>query len=139
MGKYLSERQEATAAWLDANGIPARNVPLDADITIEDTPDGRTLRCEVFHLTADGHRQVDEHGQRIAIVFVTVPLRTEPPEWWQPHVKPTRDDLLDTVDKLRALTAEDRPGAAPGEQERGAGWGEAMRAVRNILDGKQPR
>ena len=36
MAKYLSERQQAVADWLDANGISPNNVPMTADMTIDD-------------------------------------------------------------------------------------------------------
>ncbi|MEU5322953.1 hypothetical protein AB0G67_40315 [Streptomyces sp. NPDC021056] len=103
MAKGMSDRRQQTAAWLDANGIPARDVPMDADITIEDGPDGRVIRCEVCDLDADGRRQPDDTGTRVATTFVTVPLKTEPPAWWQPRVKPTRDQLLTAMEGLHAL------------------------------------
>jgi hypothetical protein len=104
MAKHpASDRREAVCAWLTANGINPRNVPADADMTVEDGPDGRVLRCEVFDLTQDGHVQTDERGEKAAILVATVPLKVEPPEWWQPHVKPTRDQLLAAVDRVRAV------------------------------------
>jgi hypothetical protein len=32
-----------------------------------------------------------------------VPLTTEPPEWWTPHVKPTREQLIEAVGAVRQL------------------------------------
>lgn len=90
-------RREAVCAWLTANGIDPKNVPTDADIVIQDGPDGRILRCEVFDLNDDGERQVDERGQMAARTFVTVPLKTEPPQWWQPYEKPTSDQLIEAI------------------------------------------
>lgn len=103
MAKYLSERQQAVADWLEANGINPGDVPIDADMTIDDGPDGRFIRCEVFHLNSDGRRQPDETGQRVATKFVTAPLKVEPPQWWEPRVKPTRDDLLAVLGNVQQL------------------------------------
>ena len=104
MPKYLSERQQTIAAWLDANGISPNNVPVDADMTIEDSSDGRTIRCEVFARDSAGRIQVDDSGRHTARRFVVVPLTVDPPDWWEPRVKPTRDDLLDVLGKVQQLT-----------------------------------
>lgn len=103
-------RQEAVAAWLAANGIAAEDVLLDSDITIAGSPGSRTLTVEVCDLTADGHRQIDERLQKVATKLVTVPLTVEP-EWWEPHVKPTRDDLLAGEDPY----TDDRTVPTPGQ------------------------
>lgn len=104
MAKYPnSERREAVCQWLAANGIDPKTVPIDADMTISEGTAGRFLSCEVFDLTPDGHRQVDEHGDKAAVTAVSVPLKVEPPTWWQPYQKPTRDDLLAATDRVRAL------------------------------------
>ncbi len=118
MVKMLSDRMEAMATWLDALGLAPGSVPVWADMTIQDGPNGRTLRCEVYDLTADGHKQVDERGKRVATTFVTVPLKVDPPSWWKPYVKPTRDDLLDVIDKLRKLGPDlEHEATAPGMHE----------------------
>jgi hypothetical protein len=105
-----TDRRQAYAAWLEANGINPSHVLQDADITIIEGPDGRMLRCEVCDLTPDGHRQVDERGERVATKTVTVPLAVEPPGWWEPYEKPTRDQLLAAIGKslpaLRQAIAE---------------------------------
>lgn len=90
----MNRRQEL-AAWLEANGITPRDVLMGADMTIEDGPDGRVIRCEVCDLDADGRRQLDDTGTGVATKFVTTPLVKEPPEWWEPRVKPTREQLLE--------------------------------------------
>lgn len=40
-------------------------------------------------------------GRREAVV--AVPLQVEPPEWWQPYEKPTRDELLAALDRVEQL------------------------------------
>lgn len=99
----VGDRREAVCVWLAANGINPKHVPQDADITVDKGPTGRFLRCEVFDLTPEGHRRLDEHGERAATFVVNVPLQTDPPEWWQPHVKPTREQLLAAVERVHAL------------------------------------
>lgn len=135
MAKYLSERQEAVAVWLEANGIRPADVPADAELTIEDSPGGRLIRCEVFHYDSTGRRQIDDTGCRVATTFVTVPLAVEPPQWWQPWRKPSRDDLLDTVAKLRRLAgALDYEATAPGMHEAARETKrDASRRIRTLL------
>jgi hypothetical protein len=96
-------RREAICAWLTGNGINPGDVPEDADMTIDKGPTGRFLRCEVFDRHPDGYIQVDERGEQAARTVVAVPLKVEPPEWWQPHVKPTRDQLLAVVERVQQL------------------------------------
>ncbi|MFE1451956.1 hypothetical protein [Streptomyces olivaceoviridis] len=104
MAKHpTGSRREALCAWLTANGIDPKAVPLDADMTIEQGPDGRFLHCDVFDLDQDGRKQLDERGDKVAIKVATVPLKVEPPEWWQPYQKPTRDQLLEAVDRVKQL------------------------------------
>lgn len=104
MAKHpADDRRQALCDWLTANGINPSNVPRDADMTITNRPDGRTLRCEVYDLTPDGYRQVDERGDRVAVITVSVPLKVEPPKWWQPYEKPTRDALLAASERVRTL------------------------------------
>lgn len=95
MAKHMiGNRRVAIWAWLNANGIDPKDLPQDADITIQEGPDGRVLRCETYDRTPDGHLQPDERNIGIALKVVTVPLKVEPPEWWEPYEKPTRADLL---------------------------------------------
>jgi hypothetical protein len=104
MAKHpLHSRRESIFAWLTANGINPSHVPQDADITISEGTGGRLLRCEVFDLTPDGQRQLDERGEKVAVTVVAAPLKVEPPTWWQPYIKPTRDQLLAAADRVRAL------------------------------------
>ncbi len=98
-----SPRLEALCGWLAANGINPSHVPRDADMTISKGTGGRFLCCEIFDLTPDGHRQIDERGDRVAVITVAVPLKAEPPDWWQPYEKPTRDALMAAGDRVRAL------------------------------------
>jgi hypothetical protein len=129
-------RREAVCAWLTANGINPKAVPEDADITIGQSSNGRFLRCEVYRLTPDGHPHIDEHDpHRAARIVINVPLKAEPPAWWEPHVKPTRDQLLSVLDRIRALTDDGPPaGAAIGGEWEG-GWESAMEAVKEVLNG----
>lgn len=107
MAKHPADsRREALCAWLTANGINPKHVPADADMTISTGTAGRFLCCEVFDVTADDHRQVDERGTGIAVTVVAVPLKVEPPEWWKPYEKPTRAQLLEAADRVRRLHAE---------------------------------
>ncbi|WP_055693245.1 hypothetical protein [Streptomyces prasinopilosus] len=107
MAKYPDgDRRKAVCAWLTANGINPSDVPQDADMTIDDGPTGRVLRCEVFDRHPDGYIQVDERGEKAAIRVVSVPLTVEPPQWWQPHMKPTRDQLLAVLERVRELAPD---------------------------------
>jgi hypothetical protein len=104
MAKHpAGNRRVAICAWLTDNGINPRDVPQDAEITISEGTAGRFLNCEVYVRDKDGHLQADERGQHVATTFVHVPLKTEPPEWWEPYEKPTRDELLAAVERLHAL------------------------------------
>lgn len=98
-----NDRREAACAWLTANGINPNDVPIDADLSIDTGPTGRFIRCEVFDRAPDGSFRADLHGEGPARLVINVPLKTAPPDWWQPHVKPTRDQLLKAADKVRAL------------------------------------
>jgi hypothetical protein len=102
MAKSFGTRRDELLAWLATNGLASHRFPLDADMTIQDGPDGLTLRCEVYDLTADGYKQLDERAQ-VARTFVTVPLKAEPPAWWEPYEKPTRDDLMAAAERVHAL------------------------------------
>ncbi|PSK56999.1 MULTISPECIES: hypothetical protein [Streptomyces] len=105
---WPEDRREAVCAWLSANGVDPNNVPQDADLYLEPAPEGdpytgRYLHYEVFHLNSDGRRHTDERGLSAARERRTTPLLVEPPDWWEPYRKPTRDQLLDVLAKVRAL------------------------------------
>jgi hypothetical protein len=129
------DRREEYVAWLEANNINPRHVLRDADVTIEDRPTGRVLRCEVCALTPDGHKQVDERGKRVATEFAEVPLLVQPPEWWEPYEKPTRNELLELVADLRKLGPDlEREATAPGMDEAAReAKRDASRRLREIL------
>jgi hypothetical protein len=92
------DRREDLCAWLRANGIDPDEVPLDADMTITTVDnDARWLRCEVFVTDANGRRMLNERRTDVARDTVTVPLRAEPPSWWQPHLRPSREQLLEAI------------------------------------------
>lgn len=104
MAKHMiGNRRVAVCAWLTANGINPNDLPQDADVTIQQGPDGRVLRCETYDRTPDGHLQPDERNIGIALKVVTVPLKAEPPEWWEPYEKPTRADLLAALGNVQQL------------------------------------
>jgi hypothetical protein len=96
-------RRTALADWLTTNGIDPHDVAADGDLTIIDTEQGRVIRCEVFARSAEGAVQLDERGENIAVKMVTLPLKVEPPEWFEPYEKPTREQLLTAADRVRAL------------------------------------
>ncbi|WP_446458616.1 hypothetical protein [Streptomyces rochei] len=105
---WPEDRRKAICAWLTANGINPDHVPRDADLYIEPARDGdlytgRYLHYEAFHLNAAGHRHADERGLNAAIERRRTPLLIDPPDWWEPYRKPTRDQLLDVLTKIRAL------------------------------------
>lgn len=101
---WPEDRREALCAWLRANGINPNEVPLHSDRYLEPGPDGiQHIVYEAFHLTADGRRHLDERGKNAAVERRTSPLLVDPPDWWEPYRKPTREQLLEAVDRIRAL------------------------------------
>lgn len=100
-------RRPVLAQWLFTNGFDPHDVPLDADLTIIDTEQGRAIRCEVFFRNEEGAKVIDERGEREARQIITLPLKTEPPKWWTPYEKPTREQLLAAVERVRKLHAEE--------------------------------
>ncbi|CQR59247.1 hypothetical protein [Streptomyces leeuwenhoekii] len=103
-GAPAEARREELCAWLTANNIRPKDVPLDADLYLAPHPDGTVhIHYEAFHLTADGHRHLDERGEKAAIERRSTPLLVDPPDWWEPYRKPTRQQLLDVIGKIRAL------------------------------------
>jgi hypothetical protein len=99
-------RRAQLCDWLAANGIEPRDVPVDGDLLIVDTDDGRAIRCETF-VRIDGKLTLDDRGSNTAREIRTVPLAVEPPAWWTPFVKPTREQLLATIDRVRVLHVEE--------------------------------
>ncbi|CAL9667963.1 hypothetical protein SUDANB145_07260 (plasmid) [Streptomyces sp. enrichment culture] len=98
------DRREELRAWLTANNIRPADVPLHGDLYLVPEPDGTVhIHYEAFHLTADGHKHVDEHGQNAAVERRHTPLLVAPPAWWEPYRKPTRDQLLAAVERIWAL------------------------------------
>ncbi|MFD8516505.1 hypothetical protein ACFV27_36870 [Streptomyces antimycoticus] len=104
MAKHPNEgRREALCQWLTANGINPNDVPIDADLTITTETDGtRLIRYEAFVTDSDGRKLIDERGQGAAIEKRTARLDVEPPDWWQPHQKPTREQLAAELKKAQA-------------------------------------
>lgn len=97
------DRRVQLCEWLTANDIDPRGIMYDSDLSIIDTDDGRAIRYEMTVRNADGRIVLDDRGERVATEMRTVPLKTEPPEWWQPYVKPTREQLLDVVRQVSSL------------------------------------
>jgi hypothetical protein len=74
-------RADEISTWVAANGIEPDDVSTNHDLTVEDGPDGRMIRCRAYLRTLDGARyHVD--GQGPASEERTVPLVVEPPEHW---------------------------------------------------------
>lgn len=98
-------RRDALCDWLTANGINPADVPIDGDLTIVDTNDGRAIRVEVELRSEDGRVLLDEREHQAAREVRTVPLLVEPPDWWEPYEKPTRPVLLAAVERVRKTVA----------------------------------
>ena len=105
--QQYSNRRDAYRAWLTANDIDPGHVPLDADVYLDTDPDGaRHIVYEVFHLDSEGRKQVNERGDGAATERRTTPLLVDPPDWWQPYRKPTRDQLLNVLQDVKQLADE---------------------------------
>lgn len=99
-----SDRRQLVCDWLTANGVDPKRVPRDSDLYVETDDSGaQTLHFEQYDVDDNGHRVLNQQGDGVAIRDAAVPLLVEPPEWWQPHRKPTREQLLD---QLRAVYRE---------------------------------
>jgi hypothetical protein len=94
-------RRTELCDWLTANGIEPNTVPIDGDLTIVDTEHGQVIRYETF-VQKDGAKVMDPRGGD-AYEIHTVPLVAEPPAWFEPYEKPTREQLLAAADRVRAL------------------------------------
>ncbi|HVK16333.1 MAG TPA: hypothetical protein VM533_05245 [Fimbriiglobus sp.] len=117
------DRRKALCAWLQANGINPNDVPIRGDLYLEPSPagdpyTGRYIHYEAFHRDSDGHRHVDERGTKVAVERRSTPLLVDPPDWWEPYRKPTRDQLLEAVDRIRALHQPQPDGSGfPGSRQ----------------------
>lgn len=100
MAKY--QTPNAVCDWLTAHDIDPHHVPIDGVLTIENTPDGRVIRCERSVPGEHGQLQIDERGNLLTEI-ITVPLVSEPPPLWKPYERPTREQLLKVVETVRAL------------------------------------
>lgn len=97
------DRRQLVCDWLTANGVDPNRVPLDADITISNYPTRQLLNVELYCLDVNGNKCLDERGQDAARERVSVPLLADPPAWWQPYRKPTREQLLTIVSAVNRL------------------------------------
>jgi len=132
-----TDRHQAYCAWLTANNIDPKLIPLDGDITIVESGGQRHIHYEALDLDADGRKHLDERRQKVAMSRRSTRLLVEPPDWWEPYEKPTRDDLLELLTQIRELAAAGpTSGAAiPGEWE--FGWDAAMEAVVKLIGDKE--
>lgn len=96
-------RREAVCQWLTANGINPNDVPEDGDLYIADRDGTRVIRYEVFVRDADGNLMRDERGADLAVDRREAPLVVEPPDWWQPFEKPTREQLQVVLAQVREI------------------------------------
>jgi hypothetical protein len=100
---FPPSRREALCTWLTANGINPNDVPQDGDLTIRTVDGTRLIAYEAVVYDENGRRELDERGDRLALKRCTMPLVVEPPDWWEPYEKPTRDDLLAATNRVRQL------------------------------------
>jgi hypothetical protein len=113
--------------WLTANGINIRHIPFDSDLTISTSEDGqRTINYEEFIHDDAG---IIDFGDGPRTVRRSAPLTVEPPDWWQPYEKPTREQLQAAVDRVRTMAeaANTKPDA----------WALHPAAVLAALDGER--
>ncbi|MFE2965533.1 hypothetical protein ACFXKC_18005 [Streptomyces sp. NPDC059340] len=96
-------RRTELCDWLAVHDIDPHTVPIEGDLTIVDTEQGRAIRVEVYVRNEAGALVIDARGDREAREIRTVPLEVEPPVWWTPYEKPTREQLLTAADRVRAL------------------------------------
>ncbi|MEV3857760.1 hypothetical protein AB0J38_25970 [Streptomyces sp. NPDC050095] len=82
-------RAEAVREWARANGIDPNGVPRDADMTIEDTVDGRVIRYTTYVRGDGGRTLVDpaRSGEALQEQRV-VPLVVKPPTDWPVYAAP---------------------------------------------------
>jgi hypothetical protein len=82
-------RVPAVQEWLRANGIEPDDVPVDADMTIEDTPDGRVIHYVANLRNDEGRVQADPfHDGKTLREQRAVPLVVEPPADWPVYGAP---------------------------------------------------
>ena len=73
---YAKVNTAKLAAWVAANGIPPKDVPVDARVRIE----GDTIVCPVFRCNDQGVHFIDEETGDVARGVVRVPFVAEPGE-----------------------------------------------------------
>ncbi|WP_372352657.1 hypothetical protein [Streptomyces sp. KL116D] len=81
-------RAEEIQEWVRANNIDPSDVPVDADMTIEDTPDGRVIRYAANLRDAEGGRLLADPAGGVQQEERTVPLVVEPPAGWPVYAAP---------------------------------------------------
>lgn len=126
MAKYARHSDE-TAAWLAANGINIDRVPADSDLTIRTDQQGqRTIHYEELICNEEG--RIIDFGGHERTDRRSVPLTVEPPSTWRPFEKPTREQLLAAVDRVRAMAEAANTKPKP--------WALHPAAVLDALDGR---
>lgn len=83
-------RREAMAAWLTANGVDPNDVPLHADITVDDQNGRRVIRYEAFQRDGNGNILVADDGTSSAVEERTTPLTAAAPAELAVYVDPPR-------------------------------------------------
>lgn len=90
-------RTDALCEWVRANGLTPDDVSADDNITVEDTPDGRIIRCRVFVHADSGAKRVDPVRSGEALTEErTVPLVAEPPDGWPVYALPDNPGRLNS-------------------------------------------
>lgn len=89
-------RVEAIQTWARENGINPDDVPVDADMTIEDTPDGRVIRYVANLRNEEGRVRADPfHPGSELREQRAVPLVVEPPADWPVYAASSRKEAPD--------------------------------------------
>lgn len=82
-------RDRALRDWVRANGLNPNEIPINADMTIEDTPDGRVIRYTAYTLSSSGAKLADPVRSGEALTEErAVPLVVEPPAGWPMYAVP---------------------------------------------------
>lgn len=104
MATYRGEDQTAQLfIWLRLHGANPDEIPLDADMTISTDENGvKWLHWSQFALV-NGGRYMNPWNTGAAIEKHAARLLAPPPDWWEPIVHPTREQL---AEQLRAVYRE---------------------------------
>lgn len=90
-------------AWLGLHGADPNEVPITEDMTITTDDDGvQWLNWAQFALV-NGKRYTNVMGTGAAVEKRTARLSAPPPDWWEPIVHPTREELIARLDAVRTV------------------------------------